>query len=808
MKLDNYLVLVVLVLSFSSLVSAEVCGRDQSCYEQLGTGYFCDESNQTVDGNPQCSLNYITNICNQSAVCTSSIDCNGIGSPLYGNRGCGYGGLCVADPSVYGGKCVQDQDCMSDTQAGTTSICAVGTCTYSPTGGVVKCDDSSDCEADQFCYGTFGVCVNKRSEGGFCSNDASCADDLYCGDGSICIGCEDIVDDPTCISQGAYCELNHSASCQIGSHDYGAVAPVCVSLKEEGDSCWDDGCCATSNCENGVCVGAFSGGDSDSLSALFCNNLSYSLSTYYFDGVEISGASEFDSVNLTNVNILLNYTDLNTLRIPNTISDKFMYSRKEDGGAGYMVGLFYSNSTGDMCYIHQKDTELYTNCFESCLSADLATNETADGSVRLDNDFTTYPLFSCSDSDMAIQSFQRNSPLFQYDFIAFTNFDSTGVDIDSAMAMEYSGLQPSPMGLQYKQISSGLWVGGSYIMDPPANNPTWAFNDEPATAVFHFDFSNPANGIRGFGHEGATSWNGAGILTYLSNADYENVFCCGTNTDCVNEMGDGFCCDLELSTCYFCGLGSATEITITALTDIIAPDESLTLYSTLTDTAGNPIYNEEIEWTLLSGLGSINAQCTTNYEGICQVIYSAPSEDTNVSVQAEFTGSSTYSGTKTAYSITVSDLSNSLFILVIDSASQQPLGNTKITDVNGVLDPAIKYTMPFAGLVGWTGLNNTVEYYVVQVEREGYTPVLATVFPAPAPNIIPLTKTPESGATSEPLPNWGFNTTVPENVGDVTAGFSELLRNFFAVPFLWVLIIILFFLGLAIVKGVIDYVTT
>jgi len=522
----------------------------------------------------------------------------------------------------------------------------------------------------------------------------------------------------------------------------------------------------------------------------------------------ISGASKFDEVNLSNINILLNYSDLNTLRIPNTGSDKFMYSRKEDGGNGYMIGLFYSNSTGDLCYIHQKDTELYTNCFESCLSSDLATNLTADGSVRLNNDFTTYPTFSCSTDDMAIESFQRNLPYYQYDFVAFTNFNSNSVDIDSAMAMEYNGVNPSPMGLQYRQISTGSWVGGSYIMDPPGNNPRWAFDNEPPYAVFDFDFSNPANGVRGFGHEGATNWNGAGITNYLSNADYENVFCCGTNTDCVNELGDGFCCDYNLSTCFYCGLGSTTEITITALTNIIAPDESLTLYSTLTDTAGNPIYNEVIEWSLLDGLGSINAQCTTNYEGICQVIYSAPSENDNITVQAEFTGSSTYSGTKTAYTITVSDLSDSLFILVIDSASSQPLGNTKITDINGILNPAIKYTLPFAGLAGWTGLNNTVEYYVVQVEREGYTSVLATVYPAPAPNIVPLTKAPEIGADSEPLPYWGFNTTVPENVGDVTAGFSELLRNFFAVPFMWVLIIILFFLGLAIVKGVLDYVTT
>jgi hypothetical protein len=808
MKLDNYLVLVVLVLSFSTLVSAEICGRDQSCFEQLGAGYFCDETNQTVDGNPQCSLNTITHICNQSAVCTSSFDCNGIGSPIYGNRGCGYSGLCVADPSVYGGKCVQDQDCFSNTQPGATSICSVGTCTYSSTGVITKCDDSSDCESDQFCYGTFGVCVNQRSEGGFCTNDAYCGDSLYCGD-NICKGCEDIVDDPICTAQGAYCELNHSAHCQIGSHDYGGIVPICVSLKEEGESCWDDSCCATSNCENGVCVGAFSGGDPDSSSATFCKDLNYSLSTYYFDGVAISGSSEFDAVNLTNVNTLLNYSDLNSLRIPNIISDKFMFSRKEYGGAGYMVGLFYSNSTGDICYLHQKDTKLYTNCFESCLSADLATNETADGSVRLDNNFTLYPTFTCSNSDMAIESFQRNIPLYQYDFVAFTNFDSEAVDIDSAMAMGYlNTVYSQPIGVQYKQISSGLWVGGTYIMDPPSANPTWAFDGEPPYAVFHFDFNNPANGVRGWGHGSGSSWSGSGITDYLSNADYENIICCASNTDCINEMGDGFCCDPDLSTCYYCGLGDETQITITALTNIIAPDESVTLYGTLLDSAGNPIYNEEIEWTLLSGLGSINAQCTTDYEGTCQIIYTAPSEDTNVSVQAEFTGSSKYSGTKTAYSITVSDLSNSLFILVIDSASQQPLGNTKITDVNGILDPAIKYTIPFAGLVGWTGLNNTVEYYSVQVEREGYTSVLATVFPSPAPNIIPLTKTPESGAITEPLPNWGFNTTIPSNVGDVTSGFSELLRNFFAVPFLWVLMIILFFLGLAIVKGVIDYVTT
>ena len=807
MKLGNYLVLVVLVLSFSSLVSAELCNRDQSCYTQLGTGYICDEINQSVDGHPQCSLNILTYLCNQSASCTTSYECNGIGSPLYGNRGCGYGGLCVADPSVYGGKCVQDQDCISDTQESTNSVCVVGTCTYTPTGAIVKCDDSSDCEGNQYCYGTYGVCVNKRSEGGFCVNDVYCSDGLYCGDTNTCVGCEDIVDDPICTSQGAYCELNHTATCQLGSHDYDGVAPICVSLKGEGESCWDDACCVTSNCVNGICALADNGVALDSFEALFCNNLTYSLEDHFVDGDSIIGYTENDPVNYSNLNIVLGYTDLKAISspLPYDASNFEFWYREVDTGIPYMFVYLYSNSTGDICYLHQKGDQVYHHCFESCISPGLSTNLTADNSIHLDDNVNNYPYFLCSTDDMVITSTRRVEN-FAYSIFAFTDFTANHLTVDSTFR---TGNADYIYARGY-QPSIGTWA--NYLISFPLTlRNYWLNGGGGDTGQTEFSPSTAITKLEGFLNDNTPpmyTWYTDTIESYISPADYIDVFCCSDDTNCVSAFGDGFCCDTTASSCYFCGLGSATEITISALTNIIAPDESLTLYSTLTDTAGNPIYNEEIEWTLLSGLGSINAQCTTNYEGICQVIYSAPSEDTNVSVQAEFTGSSAYSGTKTAYSITVSDLSNSLFILVIDSASQQPLGNTKITDVNGVLDPAIKYTMPFAGLAGWTGLNNTVEYYVVQVEREGYTPVLATVFPAPAPNIIPLTKTPESGATSEPLPNWGFNTTVPENVGDVTAGFSELLRNFFAVPFLWVLMIILFFLGLAIVKGVIDYVTT
>jgi hypothetical protein len=322
---------------------------------------------------------------------------------------------------------------------------------------------------------------------------------MECSTNNVCVECTSELND----NATHFCDLTHTDTCPFGTsgsfystyaYTHSIIVPVMTLKVLDGDECSRDGCCANlmSKCINLKCVaggGIFSNATYNTSQSRLCRLLNnYSLSTHYFDGVAFgapaSPYAENLAVNINNINLLLSGTAGSDIRPIRGNSSNALggatylpYWKRYRGSAVYsprteMFGYFYSNSTGDMYYVHQRDTSIISAKFSACLPTGLAYgawNSTGAyayqlGAVRLN--YTTVSSFRCFSDDgtvaIAFGKSSFSSPYIITTWYAVTGFTSSTFEILSLIISVPPGLNDN-VRMDYLKSAGGTGASSNLI---------------------------------------------------------------------------------------------------------------------------------------------------------------------------------------------------------------------------------------------------------------------------------------------------------------------------------------------------------
>lgn len=818
----------LLLFLFIASALAETCDIDSGCDD----GYFCDESNQTASGQSQCSL-ISTTTCNSTNIsCTSNSDCSGVGT-----------GVCITSDAIcdinaqFGEPCQLDSDCNS-------GYCSLGVCSDD---FPKSCSSYTDCVIEtQTCVS--GVCRGLGDLGAYCEDDGDCFSDICDDLNNVCVECEyswgwDGSGREGGFPDGKFCNLNHYDTCTL-SNPYESYAlennlpvPTIEEKKNDGDTCDDDACCLSDRCEGGRCVGGGSEGYTSTPEHItYCEQLGYSLATYYIDGQPYGSPTspyyEQIEANWTNINILLNRTDLRPIRYKYPRANRvfvYRFSGNVDHNPRHVfVGYFYSNLTGDLCYVHQKDDEVYAECFESCMSAGLADviNTTPGqykyGSVSL----TDYETVTCTsnDTDMVIQTMPAGGgDGDDWQIFAFTDFDSTGLTVDSIIITgggSYGG---------YRYYKDGEWRTVA-VFDPT----DYSAGGYRSIAVYPFSKCTPADNdclvgpttgitqIKGYQYITLPpkTWETTPITFPISSANYENMFCCTNNLDCVSEYGEGWCCNTAQYVCYPCEAGTGNiELKIDSVPSTVAINKQIcngtpaTFFVTLLDNDIIVKPSGTITVSIIGG-GTINGRTTDSCDADdtpCEFQYTSRDTPGIDNIKFSYSGNDEYAEISTQLNIQVSENCHWLTFVVYDHDDYSavpriytPLYGTAITSDTGVTKTTIPqfFMIRAVAMARFDGLPDSDISFTFT--KEGYQTASYNVSSSELNKawIVTLKRGEEEYRES-----WGLEDTTPNGTYDAVRGMKSIALGMLGDIFIWIILLVLFFLFLAIIIGLVKSVT-
>lgn len=192
-------------------VGTETC---ETCSEDCGP---CDPSNSCTD----------TSECADTTVCVGGtcLPAVGHGEPCAGTAQCSESavctpvsqsfGLCLYSDITTGGLCWLSIECESE-------VCINGTC---------GCGINEQCETDQYCDATTGICGEQLASG------SSCLDPSWCLS-EVCVAGQCGCDANNVCLEGTYCETTIS---------------LCASYFLPGMACVENGNCASGSCVDNLC---------------------------------------------------------------------------------------------------------------------------------------------------------------------------------------------------------------------------------------------------------------------------------------------------------------------------------------------------------------------------------------------------------------------------------------------------------------------------------------------------------------------------------------------------------------------------
>ncbi len=823
----SFIIFGLLALTFlGSSVSATTCTRDWDC----GAGLFCDENNATSYGFAQCSTPPTT-ACNGTSIsCTYPVDtpCRHIGTGQ-----CSQSNVCVASSSI-GNPCLLDQDC------GTGNTCIYHTCT---SGSIdVSCTSNSQCGAFQTCgaaSGSTGYCRAQANLGGQCRSNSDCFSSaatilstLVC-ENNICVGCPSDGgyegNSPTYpsyadwfktpIGSGYYCNITHQSKCSLTNfyptyaETISQVAPEILPKRGENDPCASSACCANNNCVNGKCVGASGGinAPSTELQQILCSDSYASLATHFLDTDTIPATWNY--INITPLRVLLNISDLYGIRSGYSTSTSTIYNWwKKDSTPGYdptMIAYLYSNSTGDICYIHQRATSIIAKCFDACLAPGLAynlsTTSTFKNTICLSNANclnSNLPDIHCHDSEMFIGSVITSSTYNAFGINAVKYFTSTSTIIDSAFEM-------GGWSLGLYQKLGGTWTNKMTTIPEGYAAGTWAY--KPLYFTSYLDKTTTANlGLQPVLERTAPTYLtavGTGLTSYLIGTDLAEVFCCNNDTDCIAQYGDGYKCNIDTHICYISSTGEKTAILIPYSLDgqfssgIFCPNasaifsvsmfEAQTIFKVLM-----PIHPSGTITVSVTGGGSVNPSSCSAASNPCNFVYTSRGIAGTDYIDISYSGDANYGPVNIKIKTTIQTACKWVKVLVYGKDTQLTI---PYVSIHVLTNKPQTVTTDFQGYYAFGGLYPNIDFNLT-LTKTGYDTIAYSLDNATDFNKqVSLYMYPPTNVINQP--SNALPTTPPSDVGEVTTGFLKIAFAFFTWPFAWIIMIITFLIGLIVVRS-------
>jgi hypothetical protein len=796
MRKSLILVGLLAMLCLAGVASATSCARDVDCTG----GQYCEEIGMT--GALATCANVSTTGCNGSDIsCSTNADCVSKGkqvcSPLYG--------ICMMSSSL-GDVCQIDADC------GSGNICRGDVCS----SNIYKfaCSSQVDCGATQSCFE--GYCREKARLGAECASAQDCG--IYLADGGYGITCD--TTNRVCVQcnvasgfVGAgqnmppnyFCNIAHYSTCSPSSmySTYAATnsfpVPTVEPKKAEGDDCIDSACCLTNTCHEGRCVGAgdYPAGDdgNTTYSTEFCTNpdYGYSLSTHWFDNAiastDFANATMF--ANFFNYSadsfFTINYAETNARSQPGFTRRAIVNGRYD------MFAMFYSNSTGDVCYFRQIGTQIYWHCINGCLASGIATKKSGTGyitdsiySAHLPN--PTYLDLNCQDSTLGL-SFKYESDSLSGLFGIAVVHGMDGNSIDGADVW-FDGISGVSI---YSHDGAITHSTATYVQSPYSRlNADWSWS---------MAWSNQ------YIYTSAGRYLHSGHLTpSISNGNYEtDLSCCVTDSDCELTKGEGYKCNQISHSCYFSPTG-AGELTF----DISSSDSAWLTGAFCTNTTtsirvgllnGNdstPVYPQGTITVTHSGNGTTYPESCNAYSTPCTFTITTQSTGGYDDLFIEYSGDTNYDPISIGVEMYITATCHYAYLKVYDQTVQQQTGakkwlnNVKIVSSLGqtfytVTDGHVIFTTLPASSINFT------------LSKDGYD---TATFSFDSSDLDTITEIGlfQTGTSTTPTINYELTNSTPTNVSDTTRGFLEITQTFIGIPFTWIIMIITFLIGIGVVK--------
>jgi len=827
-KFTLILVLALTLLGLTSAV-ATTCVRDWDC----GAGLFCDENNATSYGFAQCTTPPTT-ACNGTSInCTYPVDtpCRHIGTGQ-----CSQSNICIASSAI-GDPCTLDADC------GTGNTCIYHTCTSGSTD--VSCTSDSQCEAFKTCgaaSGSTGFCRSQANLGGQCRSSSDCYSSaatilstLVC-ENNICVGCPSDGgyegNSPTypsyadwfetSIGSGYYCNITHQTKCDLTnfwptySETVSQIAPEILPKRGENDPCASSACCANNmDCVNGHCVGAGGGINAPltELQRMMCSgNYSNSLATYFLDTDTIPATWNY--INVTPLRDLLNISDLYGIRSTYSgVSTIYNWWIKEKTPSydPTMIAYLYSNSTGDLCYIHQRASTAILKCFDACLAPGLAYNLSSSGARRnticLGNANclnSNLPDIHCHDDEMFIGSVKTSATYNRFGINAVKYFTSTSTTIDSAFEM-------GGWSLGLYQRLGGVWTSKMTTIPEGYSAGTWAY--KPLSFTAYLDKTTVGNlGLEPVLERTAPTYLtavGTGLLSYLTGIELEDVFCCTNDTDCVAQYGDGWKCNTDTSVCYISAGGAKTATLIPYSSDgqfssgIFCPSVnalfSVSIWGTipvpgLPSIPNTPIHPTGTITVSVTGTGTATPSSCNAEANPCNFNYHSGTSGTDY-INIDYSGNAEYGATSIRLKTTIQTACKWVKVLVYGKDTQVTI---PYVSIHVLTNKPQTVTTDLMGYYSFGGLYPNIDLNLT-LTKTGYDSISYSLDNATDFNKqVSLYMYPKTNVTNQP--SNALLTTPPTDVGEVTNGFLKIAFAFFAWPFTWILLIMTFLLGLIVVR--------
>lgn len=805
----------LLIIAFAGGASA-ICSDDGDC----STGYYCDEGNLT-GGLPQCSLvDWTTGCGGVSVTCSSDSDCYGIGQ-----EECHASGVCLFK-SQLGEPCFLDDDCVSGYCVGTT-------CT--PTRAEY-CIQDSNC--DYGCY--INMCIYPKILGSGCNSNADCQSGTCDSALDFCVECDSTwgQDGDGNIPSGTYCDIFNYVNCSLDypypltSYAQNKPVPVITDLKEEGDSCDNDGCCLTNNCVDGQCVGI---GEIDvsNETSTFCETYGRDLESSWFDGA----SSVSDPPNTTFFEEIYGKSDLTLVRnwYPyngyNHTDDGWSYWYRDAGArldSYSMVVVFYDTTEEDICYFKQLGSKVVWACANLSDSYRNASKSNSTHSIFTDS----FQAFNYDNTFAIISSGDQVISTNDHFGIMGIVFGHSGQDVyHDVLSTGDDQNKANNYGTRYRFLTTG---DGSYsqIQSETCNGLGGGYHTNHGFGIDRNDLRSNYAADAGYCMAYALGLNQVGTVDTIISSytqygydwrlpassnppstgwvnqkitktlDYEFIYCCSHDSTCISRFGDAACCDLDTYTCLTDCTGDnyiriETYFSGQEGRDVFCPSETATLTAKLKKADGTQIYPDgEIEFEVESG-SVVPASCDAS--GTCSVQYTARATEGSDRIIIRYTGSRTYMETTQIQSISVSDACMFMKIYVADCEIDEEayLKNVKIT-VNGV-----QYNTGTRGYVFIDGLENADQS--VAFEKEGYedyTHNITSVFLNKELTVC-LYKTDTEYLDDGGL-NYAFDPTPPNGSADAVRGMKEIALKSFPNLVNWIFVLVLFLFAIGIIAKILK----
>jgi hypothetical protein len=482
-----------------------------------------------------------------------------------------------------------------------------------------------------------------------------------------------------------------------------------------------------------------------------------------------------------------------------------------------MSSIFVDNSTGDACYFKQTGTYVFWHCIPSCItpgSLVAVAPGPGYGGAFAPADFT------CKDSHMSITQYQAYCPsiytttptvlvtLGQMTSNSMSNFNLIHSNIGTIWG--YDGL-----------TSTRLYTASS--ADSPYTRWNFGKSLTSISSNLYYQVGGNSGGI-----DCLSSVHLVPPITTGVPASYtDNYACCDPangNADCEASIGVGACCSASSKTCYDCGIsGGKREANLYLAssdphygTANFCPAYTSTFAITARDAETNQVISSILPATIsatVSGGGSIYpSSCITLFGSPCLFTYTTRPTAGDENIVLTYSGTSQYNAIQGTFTFAITNTCHFLRVKVYDAtAAQKALGNLNPLDPNSILaltniwlkNVNVNSALGtcYTGTDGVCNLQAINTSLAVTFSKSGYVTLNHTFTTADLDKtiLVALYQT-GAGQTTPSLPDNSLPIDLPTEVSDVTTGLLSIAFAFFAIPFVWVMLIITVIFGLIIVR--------